>query len=224
MADVGLVSVPLTERDVLFFRGFGFLVLRGLFADEIVEITAAFDEVFATQGAFTMRWPGYRFRDRHGIGDFVERHPRLHALATDARLVTIATTLLGADAHAYQSDGSIYCCETEWHYDTATEAPNERHMKFAFYLEPLDEANGAPRVLPISHHDPELYMSGPLQPYLGFDGAIEQRTGVAGERLPYYALPTAPGDVLAWDFRLLHASYGTNAPRRALGINFRTGT
>jgi hypothetical protein len=59
-----------------------------------------------------------------------------------------------------------------------------------------------------------------LIPFLGFDGAIEQRTGLPGEDLPSWTLATRPGDALVWDFRLMHAAYGSTAPRRQITLNF----
>jgi ectoine hydroxylase-related dioxygenase (phytanoyl-CoA dioxygenase family) len=153
------------------------------------------------------------------MGGFLELHPRLEALATDPRLVGAADVLVGQESMYVDSDGNIYCCETEWHYDSPVQHPERRNVKFTLYLDPVDAATGAPRVLPLSHHDPTLY-GGPLQPYLGFNGAIEERTGIRGEDLPGITLPSRPGDVLAWDFALMHASYGSTDVRRQIAVNF----
>jgi ectoine hydroxylase-related dioxygenase (phytanoyl-CoA dioxygenase family) len=93
--------------------------------------------------------------------------------------------------------------------------------KFAFYLDPVDHDTGAVRVLPASHHHPELY-AGPLQPYLGYDGAIEERTGLRGENLPSWTLPSVPGDVVVWDFHVMHSSYGSTDARRQFALNVRS--
>ena len=212
----------ITDQQRSFFDAYGYLILRGLFAEDIEEITAAFDEVFddPANPRLEMNIVGHRFHSRFAMGYFVELHPRLAAVAVDERLTGAATGLLGPEAAYVDSDGSIYCCETEWHYDSPTRNRDRRHIKFAFYLDPLDHDTGAPRVLPASHHDSGLY-NGPLQPYLGFDGAIEERTGLRGEQLPSWPLPTTPGDVLVWDFRLMHSSYGSTDARRQFALNFR---
>ncbi len=217
-------SVAVTDHQRTFFDAFGYLILPGLFAEDIAEITDAFDAVFddPANPRLELNIVGHRFHSRFAMGHFVELHPRLTAVAADERLTCAANALLGPGAAYVDSDGSIYCCETEWHYDSPTREKDRRHLKFTFYLDPLDEKSGAPRVLPVSHHDPDLYR-GPLEPYLGFDGAIEERTGLRGEELPNRVLPTAPGDVLVWDFRVMHCSYGSTEPRRQFALNFRSG-
>jgi hypothetical protein len=213
----------ITEHQRVFYDAYGYLILPGLFAEDIAEISDAFDEVFDNPANPRLDYNvvGHRFHSQYAMGNFIELHPRLAALATDARLQSAASGLLGPGAEYLNSDGSIYCCETEWHYDTPREHPERPHAKFTFYLEALDRESGAPRVLPVSHHDPELYR-GPLEPLLGFDGAIESRTGLPGEDLPGWTLPTNPGDVLAWDFRIMHCSYGSTDPRRQFAVNFRS--
>jgi ectoine hydroxylase-related dioxygenase (phytanoyl-CoA dioxygenase family) len=217
----GAVRVEDTQR--AFFDAYGFIVLRGLFVDDIDEIAAAFDEVFADPAVprLPLTLAGNRGHPRHAMGEFVEKHPRLGRLVTDERLTGVADALLGPGASYVGSDGAVYCCETEWHFDTPDE-PAFRHLKFAFYLEPLDQDSGAPRVLPTSH-EAGLY-DGALKPYLGFDGAIEERTGLRGEDLPCWTLVTQPGDVVAWDYRLMHCAYGTVEPRRKFALNFRAAS
>jgi ectoine hydroxylase-related dioxygenase (phytanoyl-CoA dioxygenase family) len=215
-------AAGLTEDQRLFFEAYGYLTLPGLFADDIEQIIDAFDQVFddPANPRMEINNVGYRSHSRFAMGYFVDLHPRLAAVAVDDRLTSAATALLGPEAAYVASDGSIYCCETEWHYDSPTRDKDRRHIKFTFYLDSLDQATGAPRVLPLSHHNPELYR-GPLHSYLGFDGAIEERTGLRGEELPGWTLPTVPGDVLVWDFRVMHCSYGSTDARRQFALNFR---
>ena len=210
-----------TGHQRAYFDAYGYVVLPGLFADDVDELGVAFDEVFADPGnpRLDLNVVGHRFHSQLAMPDFIERHPRLAGLAADERITGAVAGLLGPGATYVNSDGSIYCCETEWHYDSPTAAPERRHAKFTLYLEALDHASGAPRVLPASHHDPGLYQ-GPLRPYLGFDGAIEQRTGLRGEDLPFWTLRTDPGDLLVWDFRLMHSSYGSVERRRQFALNY----
>lgn len=209
----------------LFFDAYGHVVLPGLFADEISDLSDAFDEVFddPANPRMDMNIVGHRWRSRFAMGAFVEIHPRLTELMTDPRLVGAARGLLGEGAAYSCSDGAIYHCETEWHFDTPTHDLDRRHLKFAFYLEPLASDAGAPRVLPGSHLLNRTYRGGPLEPYLGFDGASEDRTGLRGEQLPHWPLPSEPGDVVVWDFRILHSSYGRTEPRRKFALNFFSG-
>lgn len=209
------------DQQRMFFEAYGYLVLPGLFADDVDGLRAAFDEVFADQANPRLDYNvvGHRWHSEFLMANFIERHPRLDALRTDPRLTGVVAALLGPTATYTNSDASIYCCESEWHYDTPTAVPDRRHVKALLYLEPIDASTGALRVLPSSHHDAGLYGST-LAPYLGFDGGIGDRTGILGEHLPHWVVPSAPGDVLVLDFRIMHASYGSTEPRRKIAVNF----
>lgn len=211
---------PIDAKQRLFFEAFGFLVVPGLFADDIAEIRDAFDEVFADPAnpRFERNVRGQRWHPAYLMGDFVERHERLDRLRTDPRITAMATTLLGPAATYTNSDGNIYCCETGWHFDSPTAALGHRHVKFLLYLDPLAATSGALRVVPATHHGAGQYQ-GDLGPFLNFDGLGEERTDVIGEHVPHWPLPSTPGDVIALDFRVMHASFGTTDPRRALAVN-----
>ncbi len=72
-------SFRVTPQQVKFFRTFGYLVLPGLFREEIGEILAAFEEVFVRAGI------DHRGSERSALIQFVDRHERLRAVL-DARL------------------------------------------------------------------------------------------------------------------------------------------
>lgn len=221
----GQASRGLTDQHRWYLDAYGYLAVRGLLTADIGEISAAFDAVFDDPANPRLKWepPGHRGHPQWMMGDFVEKHPLLAELPRDPRLVGLAHDLLGADAVYVGDDGSIYRCETEWHCDTPAVHADCRHLKFAIYLDPVGQAVGAPRLLPGSHHL-DVAGAGPLKRYLGYDGAIEERTGMRGEDLPHWGLGCAPGDVLLWDFRVMHASYGTLAPRRQIALNFRAAS
>lgn len=208
------------DKQRLFFEAYGFLRLPGIFSDDIAELSDAFDEVFADPAnpRFERNVRGQRWHPAYLMGDFVERHERLDRLRTDPRISAMATALLGPTAAYTNSDGNIYCCETGWHFDSPTAALGRRHVKFLLYIEPLEAASGALRVLPGTHHGADQYQ-GALGPFLNFDGASEDRTGIAGEDLPHWVVPSNPGDVIALDFRVMHGSFGTTDPRRTLAVN-----
>lgn len=211
----------LTEQQRTFFAAYGYLHLPGWWADGIEELTDAFDTVFGDEGneRLELAMVGRRFEPWVVIAHFVERHPRLATLAHDERLVGVAEALLGPGARYEGSEGNVFRCTTDWHYDSPTSLPDHRHLKIALYLDPVDHDTGALRVLPASHHDAALYR-GPLQPCLGFDGQSAARLGVAAEDLPSWTVPSVPGDLLVWDFRLMHAAYGTTGRRRQFALNF----
>jgi hypothetical protein len=214
-------AVAVTPHQRAYFDAFGFLLLPGLLADDIVEITKAFEQVFAeaSNPRWEMRVPGYRNHSRVAMPDFIDRHPTLAKLASDPRTLGAATDLLGSGCEFVESDGNVFLCESEWHYDTPARG-DLRNIKLSLYLDPLDRDSGAPRVMPTTHLQESIGTSK-LAATLGFDGAIEERLGLGGEHLPSWTLENAPGDLIVWDFRLLHASYGSVAPRRLISMNFR---
>lgn len=211
----------ISDQQRTFFAAYGYLRLPGWFTSEIDALSSAFDEVFASPDTprFEANIVGHRFEPWAVIAEFAERHPRLEALTTDARLVGVAEALLGTGARYENSEGNLFRCITDWHYDSPMSLLEHRHLKIGFYLEPLTADTGALRVLPASHHDPSLYR-GPLEPCLGFDGAIESRIGVRSEDLPSWAIPTEPGDLVVWDYRLLHGAFGSTRLRRQFALNY----
>ena len=208
----------------VFFAAYGFAVAPGLLRDDIATISDAFDEVFGDPSNERLPWApvGHRWNPQHIMPNFIERHPRLAGLAADPRVLDLLERLLGTPTTFVGDDASIFCCETEWHYDTPQVVPDRHHVKVAVYLEPIDAATGAIRVMPGSHLASPT-TEGPLAPFLGFDGEIDARTGIVGERLPFWSLDSTPGDVLVWDYRILHASYGSTEPRRQFALNYRVG-
>ena len=82
----------ITEQQLTFLQTFGFLRLPGLFADEIGEITEAFEAVFADEGNYRMDMNEELHRNdrRVIIPAFVDKHPILARLPEDERVLDIA--------------------------------------------------------------------------------------------------------------------------------------
>ena len=97
-----------------------------------------------------------------------------------------------------------------------------RHIKIAFYLDPLTATAGALRVIPGSHHLGDTYAQGITaclpngSTDLSEDGTTE---GVSSDDVPAMALPVVPGDVLIFDHRIMHASFGGSSARRMFAMN-----
>ncbi|MBX3285053.1 MAG: phytanoyl-CoA dioxygenase family protein [Actinobacteria bacterium] len=212
----------LTDQHRWYLEAYGYLCFRGLLIDDLPQIATAFDELVADPDVPRIEWlpPGHHGRPQWMLGDVVPRHPTLAALPTDARILGLVHDLLGSDATYIGSDASVYACETDWHCDTPAVDRDLRHLKFAIYLDPIRQAHGAPRLL-VGSHQLDIAAGGPLHRYLGYDGAVEERTGVHSRDLPHWALPSDPGDVLVWDFRVMHATFGTTEPRRQITLNYR---
>jgi hypothetical protein len=119
------------------------------------------------------------------------------SLALVVRLSAVAAELLGAPVLPVRAKATSYRGSTQWHRDTDLPV---RSIGFALYLEPLEAERGAIRVVPGSHRP-------------DFAAAIEAYT-TPGSDLPGFAVPTVPGDAIAFDEPLYHASSGGERRRQ----------
>lgn len=209
----------LSPQQQRYFEAFGFVVVPGLFRDDITEIDAAFEAVFADPDteAWEMIHEGYRHEPRVALGDMADRHPRLAAVRDDPRMHDVAHDVLGPGAIFPQSGGNIFKCEAEWHLDGRTTHVESRTIKFALYLDPLVKGVNALRVMPGSHQ-PSAY-ADLVEELCGFGETTANNFGVPGEDLPYWEIASEPGDLVLYDFQTQHASYGSTAPRRVFNLN-----
>jgi ectoine hydroxylase-related dioxygenase (phytanoyl-CoA dioxygenase family) len=200
----------LSPQQKAYFEAFGFLLLPGLFADDIAELTAAFES-----------HEDLHFNDRREIlAGFVKQHPRLEALLADPRVVNIVSTLISPDYEPCESDASLFYCDTSWHADTFGSPLDVYHVKLSFYLDPLVAATGAIRMIPGTHKYDSPYAEL-LRDRLSDHAAIERHFGVRPDEIPAWALETRPGDLVVWNMAILHASFGGGERRRLFSLNFR---
>ena len=193
----------LTEQQIMHFQTFGFLILRDLFSsDELDVINAEFERTLTADY-------------RHAPFDGTRRHwrpmmgpetPFFASLLEDSRFCEAAEQLYGEDVIGMVSDGIRYISNTRWHADTAT--IHHYGVKFAHYLQPLDGNSGALRVISGSHKNP-------------LHDALRHNRECQGMSLlepifdvPAYICESGPGDVVAFDIRLWHASWGGSQGRR----------
>jgi hypothetical protein len=193
--------VVLAYDQIRHFRAFGFVVLRGfLGALEVAgltsEVTTELAEAFGGIGVDS---------DGSGIpGDYlplmVDRAPLSQGLvADDPRLFQGAAELLGGPVVPTPAVATCFTGNAGWHTDIG---PDVRGVKFLAYLEPRAAQDGALRVIPGSH-DPGF--ADRLRSYWGADPAGQ---GFAGWPVPCVVTETVPGDVIAFDSHLFHASVG----------------
>ena len=126
-----------------------------------------------------------------------EDTPFLASLMEDSRFLTVAKQLCGDDVLGVVIDANRYTGNTRWHRDTAT--VHQYGVRFALYLHPVGADTGALRVIPGAHRLPD-------------DDDFAQGVGsMSGELVPATALTSEPGDVVAFDLRMWHASFdGSN--------------
>jgi len=190
-------TVGLTEDQIDFHKTFGYTILKGLFsADELATIHKEFDATMAEQYVHKP----YDGTERHWAPMTDEETPFFASLMEDPRFLTVAKQLYGDDVLGIGTDANRYTGNTHWHRDTGT--VHQYGVKFAFYLEPVDGNTGALRVIPSAHRLPND------------DEFADGVRSLPLEQVPCTALASEPGDVVAFDLRMWHASYGGSNDRR----------
>jgi hypothetical protein len=202
----------LTDAEVAFFETFGYLGFPGLLSDRIAEVQTVFEEVWSGRGGGHFGLP-HDGTARSCIVPFIDQDARLASLIDDPRILAIAKSLCGDDFNYMGSDGNYYVGDTGWHSDGWH--PEIRHIKIAFYLDPLTRDTGALRVIPGSHRLGEGY-ADQLQREIGKSA---DRWGVSGREVPAIALETQPGDIVVFNHNTKHAAFGGNTRRRMFTIN-----
>ncbi len=197
---------PTPAQQRAFFETFGFLKLPGLVKAELPQIIADFESVFPKLG---IKHDGTK---RTMIVQFVEHSAGLCALLDHPALNAAVANLIGPDFNYMGSDGNYYTGETTWHRDSFFRSSS--YIKVAFYLDPVTRDTGCLRVIPGSHTDLGLRQWQ--------DETLRDADNLWGRHqrdLPAQALESEPGDVLLFNHRLLHASFGGGKARRMFTMN-----
>ena len=187
----------LTDAQRDFYNTFGYVVLKRLFSTEELDIIRGeFDNMLAEQYSHAP----YDGSVRHWTPMMDEDTPFLAGLMEDGRFFSVAKQLYGDDVLGVVVDGNRYTGNTHWHRDTAT--IHQYGVKFAFYLQTVDADTGALRVIPGTHRLPND------------DEFAQGVRSMLVESVPATALASEPGDVVAFDIRLWHASFGGSDDRQ----------
>jgi hypothetical protein len=194
---VGYEGGRLEETYVNFYRAFGYLILRGMLgADEM--------RTFGVESRAAMG-------DRHDPGDFdpgaaAERDRRQWSLMMDTdtpfhtckledpRFLTLAHQLCAEDVIGIKVQSNRFGGSTPWHRDTYT--AKRGGIKFIWYHETVRRATGALRLVPASHLLGDNYLFS------------EKLVRLPVDEVPATALETDPGDVIVFDMRAWHGSFG----------------
>jgi hypothetical protein len=186
----GVTGTPTVDRsDLQRFRAEGFLLLRDAFDPDPLADEVDIVLRDGLRSDATVN-SGSGGIGFQGVIMMCERTPV--SLSLLDRLAPLASRLLGTDVIPGRAKGIRYTGSTDWHRDSDLPLPD---MSFVAYLEPLDAATGALRVRPRSH------------------AAGDSATSAA------LVLETEPGDLIAFDAHLMHASFGGTV-RRQWRIDF----
>ena len=187
------VSTGLFDR----FVPDGFVVFRDAFDPSPLarEFDRVLLEAFDNGEAVTTLTQGSGTVTFRYVPMMCERTPVSVALID--RYSMIAAELLGRPVLPGRAKATWYQSDTGWHRDSVLDIAS---LGVVAYLEPLDAATGALRVVPGSH--------------AARDRALPERAARVGE-----ALETAPGDVIIFDEHLIHGSVG-GSERRQWRVDF----
>ena len=207
----------LTQQQIIHFETFGFLHLRNVFSPNEVEIMNTEYEKGLTRTSRLMDSPVGRRRQLNWPNMGPET-PFLAGLLEDSRICGVAEQLFDEDVVGVASNGNHFAGDrTEWHPDTHD--PHMQGVKFACYLQALDGNSGALRVIPGSHKSPlhdDLYRVKRKDSNRGKTA----ETGLDVSQFPAHVCQSEPGDLIAFNFRLWHASWGGTTDRRMCSIMY----
>ena len=205
----------LSEQQMRYYRTFGFLKFPGLFADEIATITDRFEAVWAASGR------NHDYLKRAMLVPFIDQDEYLSDLLDDPRIDETAEAILGDDYNYGSSDGNYYVGDTRWHSDKEPLDTIES-FKMAFYLDAVTGSTGCLRVIPGSAFggDPFAAALHEAVPFSS-NSRPEEFWGVAGNEVPGYPIESNPGDVLLFNHKVKHSSWGGGDRRRMFTLNFQ---
>ena len=200
-----------TESHLLHFRAFGFVVLRQLFEPEEIEHYGRALEAVMLRLRGGTDFAGIQ---RQSVEPIIEEDPdTFYPLLDDCRLLDAVEGILGEDClYTGGNDGNLYVGDTRWHSDS--DHPHDVvQLKTAIYCDPVADGAGCLSVIPGSHHS-----AYSLQIRQAVDeGLLWVNSPDWPGRQP---LESSPGDIVAFDHRLWHSSWGGKPGRRMFTFNW----
>ena len=209
-----MTTTRLTPQQLAQFDTFGYLGFPGLLADRAQGIIDAYHAVWDAHGGGHNGKP-HDGKARSVVVQFLDQSVYLSTLLDDPRIHDIAASILGDDFNYMGSDGNFYVGDTKWHSDGYGGRGGLKHIKIAFYLDPLTRSTGALRVIPGSHRVGE-----PFAENLERDiRKSEDNWGIGGDQVPAIALETVAGDILVFNHDIKHSAWGGSTHRRMFTMN-----
>ena len=206
----------LTAGQIAHFETFGFLVLRQMFPQaEVSSSQSKFDAVWS-EASGGQPWSEETTESRQ---PFCEIRPPLTKLVADDRIYGAVEQLLGPNAIWGASGAARYVGDSGWHgddYDGLLET--YRAIKVVMYLEPVEQDTGCLRIIPGSHHR-SFKRALRLLDERDSDSSLTP-FGVPGSDTPGYPIETQPTDLLIFDTRAYHGSFGGRPGRSNIQMVF----
>jgi hypothetical protein len=191
------------QRDC--FETFGYLVLPGLLNEEVDWIIEEFEAIFRNRGVV------HDGSKRSVIVPFIDQREKLCTLLDNPKIHGLISGLLGDDYNYLGGDGNFYTGDTRWHSDGWHDIG--KYLKVALYLDPVKSNTGCLRVIPGTHRvDIKNWAARKARD-------SQELWGIAQSEVPAVALESNPGDVVAFNHNLMHASFGGNSRRRMFTLN-----
>ena len=206
----------LTPEQVRQFKAFGFVVLKDFFdADELKLIRRDFD--FAAARASKLEpFDGTKMQYFNMQG---EETPFYASLPEMPRFYKVAEQLFGERTFAFESNAYRYVGNTRWHYNDGSSNFNGYGIKFQFALQHVDGSTGALRFIPGSHLP--LYQDVLASvPPLGRQWHDTDEAWEAIDKIPSHICEYGPGDAVAFDLRIFHATWGGGNDRQMSCVSF----
>ncbi len=206
----------LTGNQIKHFETFGFLTLRELLTPEEMEVAAKEFNIGMEHAQATTEHRGTR--KQFNWTNLGPDSTFLGSLLEDPRFLSSAKQLLGSEVVGHYANGNLFDGDrTEWHPDSHN--LSRRGIKFAFYLQPLDQDSGALRFIPGSH-------KVPLHTDIGNFGLKDSNIGTSDpegigvDEFPAFVACSRPGDVIVFDNRVWHASWGGRQGRKMCSAGY----
>lgn len=203
----------LSHQQILHFRAFGYVTLRGLLSPAETdalhqEVTGALIDAFGQLAAGP--------NDLGGIsGDYLplaaDRAPFSQSLiADDRRTFQYSAELLGCPTVPSVGIATCFTGDSTWH---TRQGPDVGGVTFWVDLEPRTGATGALRLVPGSHlPDFERRLCE-------YSAAEPARSGFEEWEWPHVVIETEPGDVVAFHVHLRNCARG-GTPRLSWTIDY----
>jgi len=172
----------ITKHQLNLYNIFGFVPLRKFFSQAETKV---FNEEIQLKLESTLRYTEPQNKKQYcSWSNLGPQTPHLAALIEDERILSVAEQILGPNCIGRSCNSGSYIHNTGWHPDCRDF--NVRLIKFAIYIQSLNEENGALRFI-IGSHKPPLHHEINKTDYTNIKG------------IPAFICNSNPGDIFIFN-------------------------